>query len=174
MFLGVKIPGELYHNHAIYATCFSSPLVYFTNKTLHSHIGSLLLLASRLICFAAIPSRVKVHYWLQAPMMGRQEYGVEMVGLRWTTVSVSMFCWLSLCILLLKLVRLTIWGCCDCGIIVFDVSAHDYLICLEFLQERAWRSIACYSYSMYVLDFTKTGTGMPSLLLNSLHEFIVT
>ena len=82
MFLGVKIPVELYHNHAIYATCFSSPLVYFTNKTLHSHIGSLLLLASHLICFAAIPSRVKVHYWLQAPMMGRQEYGVEMVGLR--------------------------------------------------------------------------------------------
>ena len=65
-------------------------------------------------------------------------------------------------------------GCHDFGIIVFDVSAHDYLICLEFLQERAWRSIACYSYSMYVLDFTKTGTGMPSLLLSSLHEFIVT
>jgi hypothetical protein len=49
-------------------------------KTLRSHLGSLLLHAMRLICFAAIPSRVKVHYWLQAPMMGRQEYGVEMVG----------------------------------------------------------------------------------------------
>jgi WD40 repeat protein len=119
--LRVKIPGELCHSHAIYATCFSSPLVYlFTmqNTTFSSRFLTITCHASYLFCCHPFQGEGTLlatgSYDGQARIWSRDG--------RWTTVSLSMFCCLWLFILMLKLVWFTIWGCRDCVIIVFDVS----------------------------------------------------
>lgn len=65
----------------LFYTCSSVLFVYWF--TVENYIFTSwvpLLLCTHHILFAAILSRVKVHYWLQAPTTGKQEYGVEMVS----------------------------------------------------------------------------------------------